>query len=51
MSHRSIGQERLGFAAEVRSASALDGLTMLIDWHVVTTLLGGIHGNANGEAA
>ena len=51
MAHRFIGQERLGFAAETRSASSLDGLLGLIDWVEVAALLGGIHSNAKGEAA
>lgn len=51
MAHRSIGQERLGFAVEVRSSSSLDGLADLIDWNGIAALLGGIHANAKGEAA
>ena len=51
MAHRSIGQERLGFASESRSASSLDELAGLIDWVEVAALLGGIHSNAKGEAA
>ena len=49
VTHRSIGQERLGFAVEVRSSSSLDGLADLIDWNEIAALLGGIH--AKGEAA
>lgn len=51
MAHRSIGQERLGFAPESRSASSLDGLFGMIDWTEIAELLGGIHANAKGEAA
>jgi len=32
MAHRSIGQERFGFAGRARSASSLDELGKLIDW-------------------
>lgn len=51
MAHRSIGQERLGFASEPRSASSLDGLFGMLDWTEIADLLGGIHTNAKGEAA
>jgi IS5 family transposase len=51
MAHRSIGQERLGFATETRSASSLDGLAGILDWNEIAALLGGIHANAKGEAA
>ena len=51
VAHRFIGQERLGFSAEVRSASSLDALSGLIDWDEIAALLGGIHSNAKGEAA
>jgi transposase, IS5 family len=51
VTHRSIGQDRLGFASETRSASSLDGLLGLIDWDEFTALLGGIHANGKGEAA
>lgn len=51
MAHRSIGQERLGFATETRSASSLDGLAGILDWNEIAVLLGGIHANAKGEAA
>ena len=49
--HRSIGQERLGFASETRSASSLDGLTGILNWTEIAGLLAGIHANAKGEAA
>ena len=51
MAHRFIGQERLGFATETRSASSLDGLAGMLDWDEIAALLGGIHANAKGEAA
>jgi len=51
VAHRSIGQERLGFAAEARSASSLDGLAGMLDWNEIAALLGGIYSNAKGEAA
>jgi hypothetical protein len=35
MAHRSIGQERLGFAVSSRSASSLDDLSRLIDWGIL----------------
>jgi len=51
VAHRSIGQERLGFASESRSASSLDGLFEMLDWTGIADLLSGIHANAKGEAA
>ena len=51
LAHRSIGQERLGFASETRSASSLDGLTGMLACAEITRLLGGIHSYAKGEAA
>ena len=51
VSHRCIGQERLGFAAESRSASSFDALAGLLDWNGIAALLGNIHSNAKGEAA
>lgn len=51
MAHRFIGQERLGFASDARSASSLDGLAGMLDWNEIAALLGGIHSNAKGEAA
>lgn len=50
MAHRRIGQERLGFASEARSASSLDGLSGTLDWAEVAGLPAGIHANAKGEA-
>ncbi len=51
MAHRFIGQERLGFVSEVRSASSLDGLAGMLDWNEIAAPLGSIHSNAKGEAA
>jgi IS5 family transposase len=51
VAHRFIGQERLGFAAQSRSASSLDELAGLIDWNEIAVLLGGVHSSAKGEAA
>lgn len=51
MVHRSIGQERLGFASEPRATSSLDGLFGMLDWTEIADLLSGIHANAKGEAA
>lgn len=49
--HRSIGQERRGFASVSRSASSLDGLSGMLGWTEIAGLLAGIHANAKGEAA
>jgi transposase, IS5 family len=51
MAHRFIGQERLGFASQMRLSSSLDGLGQLLDWAEVTGLLSAVHANAKGEAA
>jgi transposase, IS5 family len=51
VAHRSIGQERLGFASGARTSSSLDGLAGILDWNEIVGLLGGIHSNAKGEAA
>jgi len=51
VAHRSIGQERLGFVSQARTASLLDGLAGILDWNEIVGLLGGIHANAKGEAA
>jgi transposase, IS5 family len=51
LAHRSIGQERLGFASEARASSSLDGLAGILDWNEIVGLLGGIHANSKGEAA
>ena len=45
--HRSIGQERFGFASEPRPASSLDGLSGMVDWTEIAGLLAGIHANAD----
>jgi transposase, IS5 family len=51
MTHRRIGQERLGFAASRATGSSLDELSGLIDWHPIAVLLKPIHASAKGEAA
>lgn len=51
MGHRSIGQERLGFAVASRSASSLDDLSRLIDWDHIAGILGQVHASAKGEPA
>ncbi|WP_020997421.1 IS5 family transposase [Sphingomonas sp. ERG5] len=51
MAHRSIGQERLGFAVTSRSASSLDDLSDLIDWDHIAGILGQVHASAKGEPA
>ena len=51
MAHRSIGQERFGFAGRMRSASSLDALAALIDWSPVAALLDPLYPAAKGEPA
>lgn len=51
MAHRSIGQERFGFAGSMRSGSSLDGLGKLIDWSAVGTLLDPLYAARKGEPA
>ena len=51
MAHRSIGQERFGFAGRGRSASSLDTLASLIDWRSVGALLDPLYPAAKGEPA
>lgn len=51
MAHRSIGQERLGFAVSSRSASSLDDLSRLVDWDEIAGIVGQVHASAKGEAA
>ena len=51
MAHRSIGQERLGFAGRAGSASSLDELARLIDWCPVAALLDPLYSSAKGEPA
>lgn len=51
MAHRSIGQERLGFAVRSGRTSSLDDLSRLIDWDSVAGLLGQVHASAKGEPA
>jgi IS5 family transposase len=51
MSHRSIGQERFGFAERVPPGSSLDELSKLIDWASVATLLDPLYSATKGEPA
>lgn len=51
MAHRSIGQERFGFAGRGRSASSLDELGKLIEWSAVAALLDPLYSAAKGEPA
>lgn len=51
MAHRSIGQERLGFAVSSGSISSLDDLSRLIDWDRIAGILGQVHASAKGEPA
>lgn len=51
MAHRSIGQERFGFAGRMRSTSSLDTLAALIDWSQVAVLLDQLYPAAKGEPA
>jgi hypothetical protein len=49
--HRWISQERLGLAAEARTASLLGGLARMLNWHEIAGLFGGMHTNTKGESA
>lgn len=51
MAHRSIGQERFGFASGWRSASSLDEIAQLIDWRAVAALLDPLYPASKGEPA
>lgn len=51
MAHRSIGQERLGFAVSSQTVSSLDDLSRLIDWDQIAGILGQVHASAKGEPA
>lgn len=51
MAHRSIGQERFGFAGRTRPASSLDELGKLIDWEPVSVLLDSLYSATKGEPA
>ena len=51
MAHRSIGQERFGFAGRGRSGSSLDELGALIDWEPVSVLLASLYSATKGEPA
>ncbi|MGH7014778.1 MAG: transposase [Stellaceae bacterium] len=51
MAHRSIGQERFGFAGCTRSGSSLDDLAVLIAWEPVAILLDPLYSATKGEPA
>jgi len=51
VAHRSIGQERFGFASGSRSASSLDEIAQLIDWRAVAALLDPLSPASKGEPA
>lgn len=51
MAHRSIGQERFGFAGRGSLGSSLDDLGKLIDWSCVAALLDRLYPTAKGEPA
>jgi IS5 family transposase len=51
VAHRSIGQERFGFAGRMRSASSLDELGKLVDWEPVSVLLASLYSATKGEPA
>jgi len=51
VAHRSIGQERFGFASGSRSASSLDEIAQLIDWRAVAALLDPLYPASKGEPA
>ena len=51
MAHRSIGQERFGFAGRTRRGSSLDELAMLVDWQPIAAILDPLYSTAKGEPA
>jgi IS5 family transposase len=51
VAHRSIGQERFGFAGHRRPASSLDELDTLVDWRPVAELLDPLYTATKGEPA
>jgi IS5 family transposase len=51
MAHRTIGQERFGFAERTRPESSLDELGRLINWASVAALLDPLFSAAKGEPA
>lgn len=51
MAHRSIGQERFGFAGRAGASSSLDELGKLIDWEAVARVLDPLYCAAKGEPA
>ena len=51
MAHRSIGQERFGFAGRAGPSSSLDTLVSLIDWMPIAALLDELYPATKGEPA
>jgi len=51
VAHRSIGQERFGFADHVRPPSSLDEIGKLINWDPVAALLEPLYPATKGEPA
>lgn len=51
MAHRSMGQERFGFAGRAGSASSLDEIGGLVDWRPAAALLDPLHSSSKGEPA
>jgi len=51
VAHRSIGQERFGFAGRARPASSLDALIAPIDWGAVALLVDPLYPAAKGKPA
>jgi IS5 family transposase len=51
VAHRSIGQERFGFAGRAVASSSLDELSKLIDWVAVAAVLDPLYSGAKGEPA
>lgn len=49
MAHRSIGQERFGFAGRAGASSTLDELGKLIDWMSVAAVLDPLYCAAKGD--
>ncbi|MBU6298790.1 MAG: IS5 family transposase [Alphaproteobacteria bacterium] len=51
MPHRSIGQERFGFAQQARPPSVLDEISNLIDWDTIAGVLDPLYQATKGEPA
>ncbi|MEH6949983.1 hypothetical protein V4R08_01295 [Nitrobacter sp. NHB1] len=51
MAHRSIGQERFGFAGHTGPASSLDEIGKLVDWCPMAILLDPLYAATKGEPA